>query len=346
MFNRSLSLGSAANLCRRLGTGLKAGVDLLRLLQSEMKHGPAAQRAVMGDVHQAIRDGETFPDALRKQGSYFPPLLLAMASAGDAAGKLDSTLLALADFFEQRLRLRRSFLRQISWPMFQLVAAILIVGLLIYILGVLRPPTGGEMFDPTGFGLRGAGGVVRYFGYVALAGLLIGGSIWAFLNNVAGVHNLIPILYRIPVAGRALQTITLSRFTWTLALSLEAGIDPIRAIQLGLDATASDFYRSGKEDVVLAIRGGKTMSEALDATGIFPSDFLSEIEIAELSGTDAEALQHLAAQYDERATRAMETLATIASRVIGLAVMVLMVGLILRMAMRIMGGIQDALQPI
>lgn len=321
-------------------------MDLLRLLQSEIKHGPPKQRAVMGEVHQAIREGGTFPEALRAQGKYFPPLLIAMASAGEAAGKLESTLLTLAEYFETRLRLRRSFLRQISWPMLQLVAAILIVGLLIYILGVLRPPTGGEMFDPTGFGLRGAGGVVRYFGYVGFAGLLIGGGIWAFVNNFAGVHNLIPILYRIPVAGRALQTITLSRFTWTLALSLDAGIDPIRAIHLGLDATASDFYRSGKEDVVAAIRGGKTMSEALEATGIFPEEFLSEVEIAELSGTDAEALNHLAAQYDERATRAMETLAMLASRAIGLGVMLLLVGLILRMAMRIMGGIQEAIQPI
>src|SRR5690606_10256032 len=157
---------------------------------------------------------------------------------------------------------------------------------------------------------------------------------------------LIPLLYRIPLAGPALQTITLSRFTWTLALSLEAGIDPIRAIHLGLDATDSDFYRTGKEEVVQAIRSGKTMSETLQSTDLFPEDFITSIEVAELSGTDAEAMHHLAADYDERAKGAVQTLAGLASGIVWAGVIIVIVALSLRMLMRISGGIQDALQPI
>src|SRR5690606_24245652 len=108
------------------------------------------------------------------------------------------------------VKLRRDFLRRIAWPMLQLFLAINVIGLLIYLLGVLTPPTGGEMFDPTGFGLRGASGVAKYYGYVLLIAAIIGGAIVAFHKNFAGIHNLIPLLYRIPVAGAALQTITLS----------------------------------------------------------------------------------------------------------------------------------------
>jgi type II secretory pathway component PulF len=346
VFSHRLSLAASANFCRRLGTGLRAGVDILRLLKSETQHGSPKQRAAMGEVHDAIRAGHTLTEALRRQGNYFPSLLITMTNAGEATGKFEKTLLTLADYFDLRLKIRRDFFRQISWPVLQLVAAVLILSLLIYILGVLTPPTGGEMFDPTGFGLRGFSGVLKFFGYISVLAAVIGGTIWAFLNNVGGVHNLVPLLYRLPVVGSALQTLTLSRFTWTLALTLDAGIDPIRAIHLSLDATESEFYRSAKGDVVTAIRGGKTMSETLSATHIFPDDFVTALEVAELSGTDAEALHHLAADYDDRAQRAMSTLASFASRVIWIAVMLLLVGLIARMAMRIMGGIQDALQPI
>lgn len=346
MFSQRLSLAASANFCRRLGTGLRAGVDILRLLKSETQHGPPKQRAAMSEVHDAIRAGHTLTEALRGQGNYFPSLLITMTNAGEATGKFEKTLLTLADYFDLRLKIRRDFFRQISWPVLQLIAAILILSLLIYILGVLTPPTGGEMFDPTGFGLRGFGGVLKFLGYLSVLAAVLGGTVWAFLNNVAGVHNLVPLLYRLPVVGSALQTLTLSRFTWTLALTLDAGIDPIRAIHLSLDATESEFYRSAKEDVVTAIRGGKTMSETLSSTHIFPDDFVTALEVAELSGTDAEALQHLAADYDDRAQRAMSTLASLASRVIWIAVMLLLVGLIGRMAMRIMGGIQDALEPI
>jgi ABC-type antimicrobial peptide transport system permease subunit len=68
--------------------------------------------------------------------------------------------------------------------------------------------------------------------------------------------------------------------------------------------------------------------------------------VAEISGTDAEAMQHLAADYDDRARRAMQTLATVASRTIGAAVMITLIFLILKMAMTISGGISDALEPI
>lgn len=341
-----MPLGASANFCRRFGTGLRAGVDILRLLANETKHGSAKQKVAMNSLHRAIRDGETLPDAMKKQDGYFSPLMIAMASAGEATGKLERTFLTLAGHLEERVKIRREFLRQISWPMLQLFAAVNILALLIYILGVLTPATGGEMFDPTGFGLRGAGGVLKFYGYILVVAAFICGGIVAFQKNLGGVHNLIPLLYRVPVAGPALQTITLSRFIWTLALSLDAGIDPIRAIHLGLESTDSDFYRSAKDDVEKSIRGGKTMSETLLATGIFPDDFITAIEVAEISGTDAEAMQHLAADYDDRARRAMQTLATVASRAIGAAVMLALIFVILRMAMRITGGISDALQPI
>ena len=202
------------------------------------------------------------------------------------------------------------------------------------------------MFDVLGFGLYGPGGVLRFYGYVIGAAVLLAALILGFQKNVAGVHNLIPLLYKIPAAGEALQTITLSRFCWTLALSLEAGIDPIRSLQMSLDATDSDYYQSAKDDVEKSIRGGSTLSEALLHTGVFPDEFVTEVGVAEMSGTDAEAMHHLAAQYDVRAKAAMRTLATIASGVVWASVVIGMVVLILRMLMNISGAYNEALQPI
>ena len=50
---------------------------------------------------------------------------------------------------------------------------------------------------------------------------------------------MIPLFYLIPVVGPSLQTITLARFSWTLSLALESGIDPIRSVSMSLDSTAS-----------------------------------------------------------------------------------------------------------
>ncbi len=346
MLTRRMPLRASANFCRRIGTGYRSGVDLLRLFASETKHGSARQKFAMSSVYGAIRGGSPIHEAMRAQSNFFPPLLIAMTHAGEITGKLDRTLLILADYYDERVKIHREFIGRIAWPVLQLFAAINVIALLIYLLGILQPMTGGEMFDPTGFGLRGASGALRFYGYVLAVALFLVAVLIAFQKNFAGVHNLVPLLYRIPVAGPALQTITLARFCWTLALSLDAGSDPIRAIQLGLDATDSEFYRTAKDDVERSIRSGKTMSEALLATGVFPDDFITHVEVAELSGTDAEALQHLAADYDLRARAAMKTLAGLASGVVWVSVVVLMVFMILRMVFRITGGINEALQPI
>jgi type II secretory pathway component PulF len=215
---------------------------------------------------------------------------------------------------------------------------------LIYILGMLRSSTGEELYDVTGLGLRGGAGVLKLYGFAgAFVGILVA-AVVAFQKNVAGVQNLIPILYKIPVVGEALQTITLARFCWTLALSIEAGIEPIRAIHLSLDATDSDYYRSAKDDIVRSIHQGKSISETLHSTGIFPEDFITEIGVAEMSGTDAEAMHHLAAQYDVRATSAMRTLAKIASGAIWSMVIVGMVVILMKMVMGISDQYNQALE--
>jgi type II secretory pathway component PulF len=341
-----MSLRNAANFCRRVGTGYKAGVDFLRLIDGESRHGNAKQREVLSEVHQVIRKGDQLHVAMKQHGEYFPSLLIAMTHAGEVTGKLDRTLIALADYYEDRIKIYREFKNQITWPAIQAFLALNVLAIFIYLLGVIKPAGGGEMIDITGLGLRGASGALTLYAYAFGFVAIIVGIVIAFRRNVAGVQNLIPILYKIPAAGNALQTITLARFCWTLALSLDAGIDPIRALQLSLESTGSDYYRSVKDDIEKAILNGSNMNEALLATGVFPDEFITEIEVAEISGTDAEAIQHLAEQYDVRARSAMRVLGAVASGLVRAAVVIAIVALIIKMVMGISNVYSEALQPI
>ena len=343
MFFQRMSLAAAGNFCRRFGIGVRTGADLVMLLDAESGHGPTRQREAMREVSRGVTRGEPLGESMRAQGRFFPPLLVSMTQIGETTGRLERTLLNLADHYEHQLQLRRSFLTSIAWPALQFVMAIGILSLLIWIMGALSPPTGGEMTDILGFGLRGFGGMLMFWGYLALFFGLIGGAVFAFRKNVAGVQNLIPLLYRVPVFGSAIQTITLARFAWTLALGLDAGLDPIRAISLALDSTDSDFYRGGKERMERSILGGSTLAGGLRATDLFPDDFLTRIEIAELSGTDAESMDHLAHEYDERAKLAMKTIAGIASALIWVSVVVVLVFLIFRMLFSVLGMYDQAL---
>lgn len=338
-----MRVAAAANFCRRFGTGIRAGADLTTLLDSEAQHGPSRQREAMRELSRGVSQGQSIAETMEQQRPFFPRLLVSMTRVGESTGRLERTLLALAEHYEHQRQLRRGFLLSIAWPTLQLVGAIVVLSLLIWIMGVLTPATGGEMTDVLGFGLRGVSGVLTFWAYIAVFLAIVGGFVWAFLNNVGGLQNLVPLLYRVPMIGPAIQTITLSRFTWTLSLALDAGLDPIRSITRALDSTDSDYYRSGGKDAEDAIRGGASLAGALHATGLFPDDLLTGVEVAELSGTDAESIENLARDYDERAKVAMKTIAGVATAVIWVSVVVFIVFLIFRLLMNVVGMYQEAL---
>ena len=341
-----MKLSALATFSRRLGVGLRAGADLITLLQSEAKHGNARQRAAMQMLANGARKGYQLSEVMGQHGKFFPPLLVSMTRVGEETGRIERALLNLADHYDQQLKLRRNFMKSIAWPAIQLFGGIVVISLLIWILGVLTPPTGGQMNDILGFGLRGTQGVLVFWAYIAAFAAVVFGLMWAYSRNVAGCQNIIPLFYMIPVLGSAIQTITLSRFAWTMSMSLDAGLDPLRSIALSLDSTDSDYYRSGTSDSQKAIRNGATLSGGLNAANVFPDDFLSRVEIAELSGTDAESMDSLAREYDERASMAMNTISGIATGVVWLCVGGFLIFLIFRMVMNIFQPMNDIYKEI
>lgn len=344
---RRMGLAVSAEFCRRFGTAFRAGIDLLTLCRAEAKYGSDRHRSVMARVAGLVSNGSSLTDAMvATDERYFPTLLLSMVRLGEQTGRLERTMLQLANHYQQQLATRRAFLVSIAWPVLQLIAGVFVVGLLIWLLGILKPPGGGEMFDPLGLGLRGNKGLLQYMAFV----LTVAGAIFFVVQSVRrnwfNVHSAIPVFYMLPKLGPAIQTITLARFCWTFSMCSESGLDPFRSIDLAMDSTGSDYYRSETLTAQKVVQEGGSMVDALAKTNIFPAEFLSAMEVAELSGTDAESLGHLAHEYDQRARLAMKTLAGLLTGVIWLTVVGILVFVIMRMALSYIGVINDALQPI
>lgn len=343
---RQMNLKSCRDFCRRFGIAVRAGADLLKLLESEAKYGPARQRVAMNKLRDGAKTGHSLAETMKKADGFFPPLLIAMTRVGETSGRLERTMLMLAEHYEQQVQLKNGFIRAIAWPGLQLFAAIGVISLLIWLMGILKSGTGGPMNDILGFGLVGTSGVLWFWAYIGTFFACVAAAIFAYRKNFGGVQNIIPLFYKIPMVGGAVQTITLSRFTWTLSLALDSGIDPIASIEMALDSTASEYYRSSAKDAEKAIRGGATLASALQATRVLPDELITQVEIAELSGTDAESIGHIAKDYDQRAKGAMKTIAAIATGVIWLSVTMFLVFMILRILMSIVGAYSEALSPI
>lgn len=347
MFFQRMSLSAAGSFCRRMGTGLHAGVDVVRLLESESKYGTPRQREALRDVVENVKAGFQISEAMKQRERFFPSLMISLVRAGEATGSLERTFLTLADHYEQQVSIRRQFLSSIAFPLTMLGIGLAVISGFIFLMGMLTSATGGPMADMLGLGLRGGSGVLIFWAYIACILAILWALYFGYQKNLGGVQNLVPLLYLVPKIGPSLQTITLARFARTLALSLGAGLDPFRSVKLSLDSTDSDYYRSGKSVFESAIRDrGDTLSGALRATDLFPDPFLQLVEVAELSGTESESIDHLANDYEERAKMAMRALAGVATLIITLVYICTMVFFIIRIFMQISGAYSEAFEMV
>ena len=306
-----ISLKTLEAFCRRMSVGLKSGVDLLRMLGLETKAGSARHREVAQNMIDALRAGNSLADSMAMQGYYFPRLLVKMVDAGEHAGGMDRTFREMADYYQDLKQTRAAFLSQITFPVIQLGLAFLICCGAILINGFFKSGSPQDKpFDLTGVGLRGVPGLIIFvslsavfFGTLAVVAF----GIW---KNWFGCHKtLVPLVRNVPVIGTVLTTTALSRLSMTLSMMLGAGVDAKRSVRDALLSTGNYYYIAGLEKSISEIVKGKSFAEALAAPKLLPDEFIQNVEVGEMSGSDSESLERMAVVYREKAQVALKQLA-------------------------------------
>jgi type II secretory pathway component PulF len=302
-------------LLHRTGIDLRTSVTQLR--QSAAGHAHGVWAAVESDLQQ----GHALYDAMRRQGDYFPPLSLALLEAGERGGRLEQAAERLSLYYKGLLETRKSFLASIAWPAFELAMAILILGALILILGLVASITGTPPLDLFGWGWSTQQYFTAYCVLILSAAAALVGGYQAIARGWLGTWPL-DIARRIPLLGRTIEMMALSRTAWALATAYEAGLNAIESMKLGLRGTQQWYYQRHQADIEASIRGGRTLTHSLRLTRAFPLDFLQVIETGELTGTIPESLEHLSRRYDDEIQRNMRTLSAIGGVLIMLLIFV------------------------
>jgi hypothetical protein len=79
---------------------------------------------------------------MQASDGYFPPMFVQMVAIGEQTGKLDEVLKRLGEHYEHLAVMRRNFLIGIAWPAFELVFAVLVIGAVIFITGIIGAASG------------------------------------------------------------------------------------------------------------------------------------------------------------------------------------------------------------
>ena len=225
IFSARIGTKLLAQMSRRFGSSLQAGLDIRRITEREATVGSMSHRRHMAAVHKAVKKGDTLTSALKSQNNYFPSQFCQMVAVGEKTGRLELVLTKMAEYYEQLHRLKGMFLMGILWPGLQFLAAIGVVGLLIWIMGWISSSPRDQV-DLLGFGLVGNRGLVIYLlivNSIALAVFIL----ISLVRRGFLLPRITELIMRLPAVGPAMRLMAQLRFTRTLGLAIDAGFDAI-----------------------------------------------------------------------------------------------------------------------
>jgi type II secretory pathway component PulF len=338
-----ISTGSLIKLCHRVGTAVRSGIDARRVWEMEERHASGSLKAALGLIRSRVGEGGQIAEAMHAQNGYFPPMFVQMVAVGEQTGKLDEVLLRLAEHYEHLTSMKRTFWFSIAWPLFELVFAVLVIGLVIAVTGWLNSRPGAEDVDLLGWGLTGTSGAIIWFMFVGLFATAIVGGVYALNRGWLGPKPVL-VAMRIPILGKCFEAFALSRLTWALALALDSGMDARRAVELSIRAAQNPYYETSLARVTGGIRANKQFHESFRDAEVFPDDFLHQLEAAELAGATTESLLRLAKEYEGRARTAMNIITGIATVAVVALVFGIIIFAIFSMAMFYINTINDAVR--
>lgn len=328
-----------ADVLGRLAIALAAGVDPRRAWTSESARVPPRHRPAMEAASQALAAGGGIADAMRAAEGAFPAFVIGMAQVGDETGHQAETLRELASTLRGTVRSSRALRSSLVWPAFQLATALGVVGLLIFLAGVLTDGNG-KGIDILGLGLAGASGLATYLALLGAAAVI--GTLalrWALASwRRHGVAR--TIAARVPVLGRASAAAEAAVWCRAASLASHAGLSAGRLTTLA--STAAPGVRIDAAALEDRLRAGATLAEALRETGRFDDRLLHAVAVGEATGNTAEVLDRIAGEFDDESRRGFEA----AARGVGFAVWAVVAGLIALVIFRIfsfyVGAIREA----
>jgi type IV pilus assembly protein PilC len=267
-----------------------------------------------------------------------------MVNVGEQTGALPEVLDGLAAHYENIVRLRKTFLSMIAWPVIQLFAAILVVGFLIWILGAIGEARGADNkpTDMLGWGLLGTSGAITWFtwSFGSIFGALAAYYVVAYVFRQQ--RFLDRILLMIPVVGGCMRSFAIARFSWAFALTQNTGMPIARSLDGSFRATGNGAFAAASPIVQNYVLEGEELSVALAAVRLFPDEFLQIVQVAETSGSVPETLERLSPQFEEQARRSLGMLAAAAGWLVWTIVAGFIIYVIFSIALTYIGMINAA----
>lgn len=329
---RGVSTAQLSLMTRQFASLMSAEVSLSKALGALIKQTESPRMAqVLAGVRGKVLEGASLAVAMRDYPKVFPDLYRSLVAAGEKSGKLDDTLLKLADYVERTHELKRKTGLALIYPVIMTVVALMVVsGLLVYVI-----PKVAKVFAHTHqalpwltrFFIFLSDGIRSYGIYGAVALVAAGFGIRVLLRDEARRHVWHAWLLKTPLVGDLVRTANSARLASTLSIQLGSGVPLSSALDSTSGVITNLPMRKALNEAGEMVMEGGTLSKALEKSGLFPPILVYFVANGEETDRLGVMLEKAARQQSTELSHRLTALTSVLEPVMTLAmgVMVLII---------------------
>jgi type IV pilus assembly protein PilC len=318
-------------------TLIRAGVPILPALEMLTKSQKnLAFRSQLESVSQRVRTGQSPSEAFESQGG-FPPIYTTTLLAGERSGHLEDVLARYLSFQRISLTFRKKLTASMFYPA---LLVIMVLSMFIFLItfvvprfGQLYDQIGGHLPALTTFLLALGKNFQAYILYAIPVIALISYGLWRWGRTESGSNRIDRIRLKMPIFGNIWLKYQVAQFSRTFSTLLEGGMPPVPSLETAARSISSRIIAKAVRTGVGSVREGKSLSQALLKTKVFPELATSMIEVGESTGALPQMLNSVAEFFEEDVqtalTAALSLIEPLILVVMGVVVVTIMIALYL-----------------
>ncbi len=319
---------------QELAALLKAGLPLVQSIEVmlERQRHPVF-RASLSTVRDKVKSGIAISDAFREEGALYPPILSASLVAGERSGNLEGVLRRFVQYLRLNLSMKKKAVSAAVYPIMLTVMMIALGGIMV--LKVI--PSFQDFYRDFDIELplitRALMALSRFIreNLVWLVGGFGGAAaLWLTWTRRAGSGAVIDrLLLRIPFIGRLMSMYATGQLSRTLAALLQGGLPLVNAMEVASSSIGNRALAKAVAGATPLIREGRSLTTALESTGLLDNLALEMVKVGEQTGALADMLSAVADFYDEELDTRLATVMALVEPVMLVLMAFVVAGMVL-----------------
>ena len=291
----------------QLSTYLKSSIpltDAMRILGIQMgKKDQYKKRLFDAVVYQLIM-GESFSDALLKQGNAFPSLLINMIKAAEATGEIEATLDDMASYYNEIETTRKQMISALTYPTAVMIFSIAVITfILLYVVpqfSGIYESAGVELNGLTLFVMSASDFLKKNIMIIILILVVIFLIIYYLYRNVKSIrYALQKFAMKLPLFGKIIIYNEMTIFTKTFSSLLKNNVFITESMEILTKITNNEIYKEIMFNTINNIAAGEKISTSFKDNWAIPEVAYYMIVTGESTGELAEMMAKVSLYYQE-----------------------------------------------